>query len=266
LDHRILPDTEAKSGIQAVEFALRILEYIAQCQTSVGVSELGRAFGTTKSRIHRHLQTLMAAGYLIRDEETERYGVSARLVALGQAVSETFELAAAGREAARKLRDTLGHAVAISQPDKDGNRILLVMPSRSNIEIYVKPGSFLHFHSSAQGKVSLAFGDGKLLTQAVEGGLPMVTPYTITNPERLKVEVEATRRRGWAVAPNEAMVGLNALAVPIFGALGGYVGTIAITDSIQFIGETPTMEQVRTLMSAAERISQNLGHRPKAAE
>lgn len=259
-------ETSKNGGIQAVEFALHILEYIAQCQTSVGVSELGRAFGTTKSRIHRHLQTLVSAGYLIRDDETERYSISARLMALGQAVSETFELAAAGREAARELRDRLGHAVALSQPDREGNRILLVMPSRSNIEIYVKPGSVLQYHSSAQGKVSLAFGDTKLLPQAIDAGLAMVTPYTITDPAQLKTEVEATRRRRWAMAPNEAMVGLNALAAPIFGALGGYVGSIAITDSIQFIAETPTTEQVRMLVNAAERISANLGYRPKAAE
>ena len=84
---------EATRGgsIQAVEFALEILEYVARCQTSVGVSELARAFGTTKSRIHRHLQTLVAAGYLIRNDETERYAISARLMALGQAVSESFE-------------------------------------------------------------------------------------------------------------------------------------------------------------------------------
>ena len=251
-------------GVQAVEFALNILEYVAQCQTTVGVSELARAFGTTKSRVHRHLQTLVSAGYLLRDAGSERYGISARLMVLGQAVSETFELASAARHVGRELRDSLGHAVAISQPEKDGNRILLVMPSRSNIEIHVKPGSLLKFHSSAQGKITMAFGDAMVLPQVMAGELEMITPFTITDPVRLKEEVAATRLRRWAVAPNEAMVGLNALAVPIFDALGGYVGSIAITDSVQFIPETPTTEQVRQLQAAADKISVNLGHRPKA--
>lgn len=253
------------SGVQAVEFALNILEYIAQCQTTVGVSELSRAFDTTKSRTHRHLQTLVSAGYLIRDEDSERYSISARLMALGQAVSETFELAASARHVARELRDILGHAVAISQPEKDGNRILLLMPSRSNIEIHVKPGSLLKFSSSAQGKITLAFGDAMLMPQIIAAGLPMETPYTITDPAQLQEEVQAVRRRHWAAAPNEAMIGLNALAAPIFDALGGYVGSIAITDSVQFIPETPTTEQVRQLLIAADKISVNLGHRPKLA-
>jgi IclR family KDG regulon transcriptional repressor len=254
------------SGVQAVVFALNILEYVAQCQTSVGVSELARAFDTTKSRIHRHLQTLVTAGYLIRNEESERYMISARLMALGQAVSESFELASAARQTARELRDRLGHAVAISQPEKEGNRILLLMPSRSNIDISVKPGSILQFHSSAQGKLTLAFGDAMLLPQVMSARLDMHTPYTISDPEKLKTEIDAVRRRGWAVAPNQEMVGLNALAAPIFDALGHYVGAVAITDSVQFIGEAPTTEQVRHIFDAANQISRNLGHRPKAGE
>jgi len=258
--------TEDKaSGIQAVEFALLILEYVAQCQTSVGVTELARAFGTTKSRIHRHLQTLVRAGYLIRNEETERYSISARLMALGQAVSESFELGTAARDIARELRDSLGHAVVLSQPERDGNRIILMMPSRSNIDINVKPGSVLAFASSAQGKITLAFGNPMLLQQTISEGIPMLTPYSVTDPERLKTEVEAIKRRGWACAPNEAMVGLNALAAPIFGALGSYIGAIAITDSVQHITEVPTPEQVRQVTAAASRISVELGYRTKVA-
>jgi DNA-binding IclR family transcriptional regulator len=249
------------SGIQAVEFALGILEYVARCQTSVGVSELARAFDTTKSRIHRHLQTLVAAGYLIRSHDTERYSVSARLMALGQAVSESFGIATAAREPARALRDTLGHAVAVSQPEPDGNRILLLMPSRSNIDISVKPGSLLPFSSSAQGKVSLAFGDPSLIDEVCAQKLEQTTPASITDPARLRAEVEQVRRRRWAVAPNEAMIGLNALAAPIFDALGTYVGSVAITDSVQFLTEEPTREQIDQVLEAAEKISENLGYR-----
>jgi DNA-binding IclR family transcriptional regulator len=248
-------------SIQAVEFALEILEYVARCQTSVGVSEMARAFDTTKSRIHRHLQTLVSAGYLIRNEDTERYSISARLMALGQAVSESFELATAAREIARELRDLTGHAVAISQPEQDGNRILLIVPSRSNIEIHVKPGSLLAFNSSAQGKISLAFGDALLLPRVLSEPMEMRTPFTITDPERLRLEVEAARRQRWAVGPNESMIGLNALAAPIFDALGNYVGAIALTDSVQYIPETPTTDQVRHLLAAAAKISANLGYR-----
>ena len=250
-----------RGGVQAVVFALDTLEHIARHQASVGVTELARAFGTTKSRMHRHLQTLTTAGYLVREPQTERYRVSARLVALGQAVSEGFEFAGAARDVTRELRDKLGHAVVLSQTESDGVRIVQLVPSRSSLEIAVKPGSVLSFHASAQGKVALAFGDRVLLQGVLAGDLPMSTAYTIGDPGRLKAEIELTRKRGWATAPNEAMLGLNALAAPVFDALGHYAGAIAIVDSIQFIAETPTVEQVRELVAAAARISQDMGYR-----
>lgn len=253
------------NSIQAVEFALYILEAIVQAQSSVGVSELARQFGTTKSRIYRHLQTLVSAGYLLRDADTERYSISARLMALGHAVGESFELASAGRFVARELRDKLGHAVTISQREREGMRILLLIPSRSSIEISVKPGSVLALHASAQGKVCLAFGDALLLPQICETELPRHTAYTLVDPARLTAEIEAVRKQGWAVAPNETMVGLNALAAPIFDALGTYVGAISLVDSIQFLGAVPTNEQVAGLKEAADKISVNLGYRRDAA-
>ena len=250
-------------SIQAVQFALEILEYVARCQTSVGVTEMARAFGTTKSRIHRHLQTLVAAGYLVRSDETERYSISARLMALGHAVSESFELATAARDVARELRDIVGHAVSISQPEADGNRLLAIVPSRTNFDIHVKPGSILGYHSSAQGKITLAFGDPLLLPKVIDAGLERSTPYTLVDPAALTAEIEEVRQRRWATAPNESMVGLNALAAPIFDALGGYVGSVAITDSIQHIPAIPSTEQVGHLQAAAAKISANLGFRNK---
>ncbi|NWG23424.1 MAG: IclR family transcriptional regulator [Pseudorhodoplanes sp.] len=253
--------TQRGSGVQAVVFALDTLEYIAQHQASVGVTELARAFDTTKSRMHRHLQTLMGAGYLVRDPQTERYRVSARLVALGQAVSEGFEFVRAARDVARERRDKLGHAVVLSQTEPDGVRIVALVPSKSSLEIAVKPGSVLPFHSSAQGKAALAFDDPAILEAALTRELPLRTAYTIGDPGRLRAEIELTRKRGWAAAPNEAMIGMNALAAPIYDALGHYAGAIAIVDSIQFIPENPTTQQVRELLEAAEEISRNLGYR-----
>lgn len=254
------------SGVQAVVFALDILEYIARCQASVGVSELARAFETTKSRMHRHLQTLVTAGYLRRDDATERYRVSARLMALGQAVGENFELAAAARQIALDLRDAQGHAIALSQPEPEGMRIVMMIHNKSNFEIGVKPGSVLSYHGSAQGKIGLAFGDPAVLRGVLGSQLEAATPYTITDPLRLAAEVEAVRARGWAVAPNEAMIGLNTLAVPVFDALGRFAGSVAATDSVQYLPAEPAKEQIAAIAAAGREISANLGYRPAVAQ
>jgi IclR family transcriptional regulator, KDG regulon repressor len=252
-------------GVQAVVLALNVLEHIAQAQRAIGVTELARTFGTTKSRIFRHLQTLVAAGYLIQESETERYRISARLMALGQAVSDGHELSAAARPAMRELRDRFGHSVALSVIEKDIVHIVATLTGRSNVEIGVKPGSSLSLHASAQGKIALAFGDEVLMRRLMQSPLEAKTPYTLVDAVTLAAEIHLVRGRGWASAANEALIGLNAVAAPVLNALGQYAGSVAVVDSIQYIPEQPSQDLVDGVRAAARRVSADLGFRPHAA-
>jgi IclR family KDG regulon transcriptional repressor len=261
---RVSGQTEG-NGVQAVVLALGMLEFMAQEQRSVGVTELSRAFRTTKSRIHRHLQTLLEAGYIVQDKETERYRVSARLMALGQAVSDGHELSITARPAMRALRDELGHSVALSVPEQDGVRIISVLPGNSNLEIGVKPGSILPFHNSAQGKIALAFGEESMLRRVLNQPYNPSTPHTLCDPLDLAANIRMIRAQGWAQAPSESLIGLNAIAAPIFDALGHYVGALGMVDSIQHIVDPPAKAQVDQICAAARRISVDLGYRPSQA-
>ena len=71
---------EITEGIQSVVLALRVIEHLAQSRRPVGVTSLANALGTTKSRIYRHLQTLVQQGYIVRSEQLERYKVGSRLI------------------------------------------------------------------------------------------------------------------------------------------------------------------------------------------
>jgi IclR family transcriptional regulator, KDG regulon repressor len=248
-------------GVQAVVFALQILEYLAQHRSTVGVSDLARSFDTTKSRMHRHLQTLVAAGYVIREEETERYRSGARLIAFGRAVSENFELTSVARPVMEDLRAALGHPVTLSQPEPEGMRVIATVAGKSAFEIGVKRGSTLALNTTAQGKLALAFGDSAIAERTLAKPMPRATPQTITERNAVRAEAELAKKQGWATAPNQAIIGLNALAAPIFDALGTFVGAVAIVDSIQFIPDNPTTKQIKLIVDAGKRISASIGYR-----
>lgn len=246
-------------GVQAVVLTLRILEHLAEQGQEVGVTALADALGTTKSRIFRHLQTLVQHGYVARSPDSERYRIGSSLVALGLEVAGKLDIASAATPVLRKLRDTLGHSAVVSRIEERGMRVLVTVRGTSPIEIGVRAGSHLTFHGSAQGKVALAFGPDSLRTAVFRSRLELLTPRTIVSPETLRRQVELIRGRGWAVAPHEALLGLNTLAAPIFDGTGAFVGAVAINDSIQFIEEEPADEQVRQIVQAAAEISRELG-------
>jgi len=250
-------------GLQAVAMAFRILEFLAAQRGGVGVTELARALDTTKSRIHRHLRTLVDSGYILQSPESEKYRIGSRLVTLGRAVAENFDLTAIARDEMYALRDTLGQTVVLSRADTAGAVVLATLPGPEPIEIGVKPGAILSMHTTAQGKLVLAYGDAAQRDRVLASRLEMRTPRSITSPSALREELERVRRLGWAVAPGESLVGVNALAAPVFEGGGHMVGAIALLGSIQFIEAEPSATQIRHVLLAAARISAQLGHAPR---
>ena len=256
-----MTEPKESTGVQAVLFALEILEHVAVQREAIGVTALAEHFGTNKSKVFRHLRTLAQQGYVVQDESSERYRVGARMIALGQAVNDSVDIVREAGPVMRKVRNTLSHSVILGILEKRGVRVVSVQSGSSDIEISVKPGSLLGYHNSAQGKIALAYGGVELFQSVCAAGLAAPTPQTITSAEALEKALAQIRKQGWATAPNEAMTGLNALAVPIFSASGQVVATIAIVDSVQFIPGEPTQAQIETLMNAGLSISESLGFR-----
>ena len=257
-----MPRIEGKSGdgVQAVNLALSIIEKLARERRPTGVTALAQSLGVTKSRIHRHLQTLVQQGYIIQPKDSDRYECGPRLVALGRAVSDNLDLGHIAADPLLELRDALGHSAVVSQITPEGMRVLATVPGRSPIEIGVRAGSMLSFHGSAQGKAALAFSSPEFRARVLRNKLDLYTPQTIISPAVLVEHLEKIRAQGWAIAPNEASIGLNTLAAPIFDATGAVCGAVGIVDLVQFLGETPSDDQRERTMAAAARVSRALGH------
>jgi DNA-binding IclR family transcriptional regulator len=252
-------------GVQAAVLALRVLEHLGRERREVGVTALARALGTTKSRIYRHLRTLVEHGFIVQPLGSDRYKVGPRLVALARSVSDNIDLASAATDALIELRDALGHSSVVSQVEADGVRVLATVSGKAPIEIGVRPGSVLPFHASAQGKIALAFNSPEFRARALRAKLDMLTSKTIVSPTALRAELDKVRAQGWATAANQSAIGLNTLAAPIFDASGAICGTVGIVDMVQFIEEEPSEDQIAHTVAAGRKISLALGYAPRQA-
>jgi DNA-binding IclR family transcriptional regulator len=203
-------------GTQSVHLTIAVLEHLASREGSASLSDLAREIGTSKSRVHRHLQTLVACDYATQDGPTGQYSVGPRLVALCRTVSTTFDLARLAEPAMRSLRDTLGHSVIVSRVDENGVHVLQSLSGNSQIVLEVRPGTLLPLDRSAQGKVALAFLD-RLDVSGSDS-----------------VELATIRAQGWASA--EMRAGLKGVAAPILDRHRTIVGTLAILDTADSIG------------------------------
>jgi DNA-binding IclR family transcriptional regulator len=265
MKHPRTPGTRkvAPAATETVDLSLRLLEHLVGSREPVGVSDLARAFGTTKTKVYRHVQTLIRHGFVRQDGPTRRYEAGIKLFTLGERLRERFGVVAAAREHMTRLRDETGQAVTLGTLVDDQIVILELFHGSAIVDFGTRPGTVLELHASAFGKVALAFGPPKLLERCLAKPRKAWTPHTLCSRPALERAVAEVRKRGWATAPNEAIVGVNGLVAPIFDHRGDYVGAIAIAGSVQQVPATPSPAQIAAVTTAASNISKKLGWRPR---
>jgi IclR family transcriptional regulator, acetate operon repressor len=178
---------------------------------------------------------------------------------LGETSRGNFEIVKIAQDSLQRLRDVTGQAVSLCTLLDDDLVVLDLMHGRSVVEFTTRPGTRLALHASAHGKIWLAFGLEALLERVLAAPLKPWTPKTLTDAGALESEVKAVRKRGWSTAPNEAVMGVNTIAAPVFDHRGVLVGSIAIVGSTQVIAPRPSPAQLRAVLEAARSVSQELG-------
>ncbi|HEY6355383.1 MAG TPA: helix-turn-helix domain-containing protein, partial [Burkholderiaceae bacterium] len=94
--------------------SLRLLERLAVSREPIGISDLAREFGTSKTKVYRHLQTLAHHAFVRQDGATRRYEAGIKLFMLGEHLRERFDILTAARGDMAQLRDATGQAVTLS--------------------------------------------------------------------------------------------------------------------------------------------------------
>jgi DNA-binding IclR family transcriptional regulator len=241
-------------GVMAIRLVLGIIETLAK-RDSVGVTELARELSTTKARVYRHLRTLLDQGYAVQDADSERYAAGPRLIALSRVAALTpFEsIARLARPTMMRLRDDVGHTVNFSLVYGDSASIVETLQGHSIIGIVMQTHAPMPLHSTAAGKLLLA--ERLAQTGTVPGDLEKFTDNTITDPELLRMELSRVQEQGWAAAPEETMLGINALSAPVRDHRGELVAMISVLSSIQFIPRQPPRKLIDATIAAAREIS-----------
>lgn len=253
---------KSRYTVQSLVVGLRVLEALAKGGEPRGVTELARALGTTKWVIFRHLHTLCGQKFVIQDAVTEKYEIGPRFYALKEMVPDRFAWAHKARGEMLRLRQEAEFTVAIAGPLEDDSGVVIidVKGGMQNVQFMLKVGAVFDYHASAHGKLALAFGDPRLLERVIAQGLPRRARKTITAPDALRREITKVRKRGWAMAPEEADPGMNALTAPFFSSQGKFEGSIGIFGSLDQISDNPPPALVRAVVQAAQRISRRLGN------
>jgi DNA-binding IclR family transcriptional regulator len=239
----------------AIRLVLGILEALAT-RSSVGVTELAKQLDTTKARVYRHLRTLVGQRYATQDEGSERYAAGPRLIAISRVVTLTPDegLVRLARPAIHRLRDGLGHTVNLSLVYGNSVSIVETLQGNALIDVVMRTHAGMPLHSTAAGKLLLA----ERLTRGGKlppGPFEKFTEHTLVAQQALRTELRRVQKQGWAMAPEETVLGINALSAPIRDHRGELVAMISVMNSIQFVPRRPSRALIGAVRAAAQEIS-----------
>jgi len=112
-------------------------------------------------------------------------------------------------------------------------------------------GGLLPAHSTALGKVLLAYSDPATQRRALTRILDGYTTATVTQPVRLAAELRATRLRGLAFDRAETHPDVSCVAAPILDHKGQAVAAISISGTQHRFDPAAVAEALRRTARAA---------------
>lgn len=248
-----------EGALDSVALIARMLDELAVAPAAMGVTELARALGESKARIHRNLSSLKSFGLVDQENVSEKYRLGWKLFQLGERAALQFDLREMAAPYLKRLRELTGQSALLSVPLNGEALVIAAADNEANVSITVKPGNRPAPHCSAQGRIALAFASAPQRERLLGRKLAVLTPLSMTDPAKIALRLELIRKRLYEQAPNEAMTGINVLAAPVLRDGGEMVGIIGIVGSTQHVPAGPDAIQLAMVQGCAAALSEMIG-------
>jgi DNA-binding IclR family transcriptional regulator len=248
-------------SIAVLDRALDVLEALAEGAEPLGVTELARRVGATKSAAYRILSNLERRGYVSKDATTARYRLGTRLAFLGHQSLGSFDVRQVGRPILEDLARQFQETVNLGVLDGDDIVYIDMIESNHGLRMAAKVGARDAVHATALGKAILAFLPARSLAQRLQRPLSGRTARTITDPDLLSAALERVRETGVAEDFGENEIGARCVAAPIFDHSGSVIAAISVSSPESRLDDQRAALVATATRAAADEITRRVGGR-----
>jgi len=230
-DDRILlmaaPDmTPSPSQLSALLKGLSVLEAV---MSNDRLSDLSRATGLSYSTVHRILADLAEGGWVYQDED-RHYHPGRKMHAIAGLLRDDAEIVRQARPHMERLRQRTGMTVHLGVVHADEVVYAAKLDGHGSYRMLSRVGGSVPLYSTSIGKAVLAqFSDEEVQQILQRTGMRQITPGTHRTLGSLLADLDATRKRGWAIDEGENEVGLRCVGASIVDAGGRAFGGVSVS-------------------------------------
>jgi IclR family transcriptional regulator, KDG regulon repressor len=245
----------------SIEKAVDVLFCFDLQRPQLRLVEISQRLSLHKSTAHRLLSLLKKKGLVVADPTTQLYSLGPALVELAWIVLRQQDLRSLCRSYLEQLRQKTQETVSLNI--RMGNKRVCIeeLPSDQEVKYSQAMGLTAPLHVGAPGKALLAFLPPEehqrvLATLTLEA----LTPETITDLDALRVELDKTRARGYAVSIGERSPWAAAVAAPIRDRSGQPIAAVSVLGPSHRLTVKVLKELGKQVFEVAQEISAALGY------
>ncbi|WP_200308155.1 IclR family transcriptional regulator [Streptomyces adelaidensis] len=239
-----------------LEKSALILECFIPSGGPYRLSELSERAGLPKPTVHRLAADLVRLGWLERAGHLYRLG--AKLFELGSLVPHRLDL----RETALPFLQDLFEATreTVHLGVREGLDVVYLerIHGHEALRLPSRIGGSLPLNCTGVGKALLAFSGAELTEEVLSRPLPSLTPYSITDPARLRMALEKIQVSGLAYEEQEAALGVSCIAAPVFAG-GTTVAALSVAVPRSRFSPAQLAPAVRTAALGLSRVLRRSG-------
>jgi len=222
---------------------------------------ISRAIHIPKSSVYRYLNTFIQESILEYDPATKQYALGLKILELGATAYHELELRKVAipfmKELAKKTRET----VYLATLDRERAICIERIESDLPIRLSINRGESFPLHASATARVLMAHLSNEEQDRIVKKGLKKFTDYTITDPLKLRKNLNEIRKRGYAFSDQELDIGAKAVSAPIFNFFGRAVAGLSVAGPIHRFAGGKAEEYKDLVVHYSKKISSRLGYK-----
>jgi IclR family KDG regulon transcriptional repressor len=249
--------------LSSVKNSLRLLNSFSLDEPEKKVTDLAKTLGLGKSTVSRLLATLASEGFVIKDQETQKYRLGLSILNLNTIVSSNLEIGRESLPILHKLVEETQETCHIAVIDGTDVIYINKVEGKHPVQILTHIGRRNPAYCTSSGRILLAYQDEQVLERALDGELEAYTEKTDTNPESIRSQIKKAKEQGYSVSIEQLRVGVISISAPVRDYTDHVTNTVTLVGPTQRLNASNMKTHINKVISAANEVSARLGYRKR---
>jgi IclR family pca regulon transcriptional regulator len=214
--------------VQSLARGLSVIKAFDSNKSALTLSEVAAIAQLPRAAARRFLRTLVELDYMHFDGK--QFRLLPRVLELGYAYLSSVGLP----QVAQRHMEMVSNQVheSCSMAVLDGTDIVCIarVHARRIMSMWFNVGTRFPAYVTSMGRVLLGQQPEEWLADYLAtASMPALTPRSVTDPKRLRAEIERARTNGYCIVDQELEIGIRTMAVPIHDPSGKVVAAIDLS-------------------------------------